>query len=207
MKYNPIGTLVSVLNVHLTWKNDEKKERTKRKVNGKMWKGKEEQRKDCFLLPLSFIYPFSLLPCCFFLSFSASGSLQEKTHLTYHSFWGNHLQWIYRKWDHRVWQIRSCYPWALAGFLPAIPSLSPGTLLGARLLILPMGTVFGMPSKAPAFPVQHSMRYFSNRNIPHWLNKHPSWLEKLPIHAPKNSRVSVLHGGSPHFYNWSAGFV
>ena len=86
MKYNPIGTLVSVLKVHLTWKNGEKKERTKRKLNGKMWKGKGEQRKDCFLLLLSFIYPVSLLPCCFFLSFSASGSLQKKTHLAFPPF-------------------------------------------------------------------------------------------------------------------------
>ena len=106
MKYNPIGTLVSVLNVHLTWKNDEKKERTKWKVNGKMWKGKGEQRKDCFLLLLSFIYPVSLLPCCFFLSFSASGSKENTSRIP--SILGKPST-VNRKWDHRV-PISSQFP-------------------------------------------------------------------------------------------------
>lgn len=165
-------------------------------------KGNKERIASCSFCPLYIRFlSFLAVFFCHFLPVEAC----KRKHIS-HSKMGNHLQWIYRKWDHRVWQIRS-YPWALAGFLAAIPSLSPGTLLGARLLILPMGTIFWDAQKPRRF-LSRIRCVKSNRNIPHWRKITPlDWRNFQPM-PQKIQGVRPSWRITPLIQrNWSAGFV
>ena len=166
MKYNPIGTLVSVLNVHLTWKNDEKKERTKRKVNGKMWKGKGEQRKDCFLLLLSFIYPVSLLPCCFFSVIFCQW--KQRKHISHSLHFGEAI-YSEQKMGSQGPHLLTVSPTVQAHFLvPGFWSCKWALFLDAQ--------------KPQRFLSQSILCVKSNRNIPHWLKITPvDWRNFQPM--------------------------